>query len=68
MKRSITRIINDAKRIGRIGDGLVLCENCDTPADKGLSTNLSWTACAPCVWGEAASFDPDNLITVERAK
>lgn len=62
---SIKKIIDRARRTGRIKDGLVLCENCDTPASKSLSLSLSWTGCAPCVWGEASSFDDSDLIHVE---
>lgn len=67
MKRSIARIIRVARREGRINDGLVLCDNCDTPASKSLSQDLYWTACAPCIWGEADSFDPNDLIPVTEA-
>jgi hypothetical protein len=62
----IKRIIARAIRTKRVKDGLVLCDNCDTPASKSLSTSLSWTACAPCVWGEAGSFDPADLIQVRQ--
>lgn len=65
MKRTIGAIIRRAERLGRIKDGLVLCDNCNTPASMDLSLRMSWTCCAPCVWGESYSFDPDDLIRVE---
>jgi hypothetical protein len=58
----LQRIVATARRKKRIRDGLVLCENCDTPASKSLSLSVGWTACAPCVWGEADSFDATDLI------
>lgn len=61
-------IIKRAQRMGKIKNGLVLCDNCDTPASKSLSRQLSWTGCAPCILGEARSFDPGDLITVKKAK
>jgi hypothetical protein len=61
----IRRIITRAIRTKRVKDGLVLCDVCDTPASKSLSLALSWTCCAPCVWGEAGSFDETDLIYVE---
>ncbi len=65
---SIPQIIRRAMRMGRIKDGLVLCDNCDTPADKTLSRQLSWTACGPCALGEADSFDAGNLIHADFPK
>lgn len=61
-QRSMQVIIMEARRKGRIKDGFVLCDNCNTPADKQLSQKLDWTACAPCVFGEADSFDTEELI------
>jgi hypothetical protein len=61
---TIAKIIERAKRMKRIKDGLVLCDNCDTPASRSLSLLLSWTACEPCVWGEADSYDAADLIHV----
>ena len=49
----------------RIKDELVLCENCDTPASWKFSVNCGWVGCAPCMTGEASSFDTDDLITKE---
>lgn len=63
-KRSADLIIAEARRKGRIKDGLVLCELCDTPAARSLSQALSWTGCAPCILGEADSFDSEDLIHV----
>ncbi len=63
---TIEKIIARAKRRGRIKDGLVLCDNCDTPASLSCSLALSWTGCAPCVWGESDSFDEDDLIPVDQ--
>ena len=63
---TVEKIIARARRMNRISkEGLVLCDNCDTPASKSLSTKLSWTGCAPCVLGEASSFDADDLIFVK---
>lgn len=61
---TIKKIIKRARRMKNIRDGLVLCDNCDNPASRGLSTSLSWTACAPCVWGEADSLDSSDFIAV----
>ena len=63
-KVTIKRIIERAKKAGRIKDGLVLCDNCDNPADRELSQKLSWTACAPFVFGEDDVFDYLCLIHV----
>ena len=49
----------------RIKNGLVLCDNCDTPASASLSLKIGWTACAPCVYGDMDSFDEEDLIRVE---
>ena len=59
----LVQIIARARRMGRIKDGLVLCDNCDTPASRTYSTALSWTGCGPCVTGEADTFDPDDFIS-----
>jgi hypothetical protein len=64
---TIEKIIARAKREGRIKDGLVLCDVCDNPADGELSVALRWTACAPCVWGESDSLDPEKFIMVSDA-
>ena len=50
----------------RIKEGLVLCENCDDPADWDLSIEQGWVGCAPCMTGEWQSFNPENLIVKER--
>ena len=60
----IDRIIKRAVRLGNVKDGLVLCDNCENPASRSLSLNMSWTPCAPCVFGEADSFDETDLIAV----
>ena len=65
MARSVKAIIKRAKRIGRIKDGFVLCDNCDTPASKTYSTELSWTCCGACAMGEAEAIDYRDFITVE---
>lgn len=65
--RNLETIINKAKRRKRVKGGLVLCDLCDTPASASISKALSWTACAPCAFGEADSFDPKDLIPVEDA-
>ena len=64
--RSLEEVISEARKKRRIKDGLVLCENCDNPASASLSQALSWTGCAPCVWGEADSFDDKDLIYADR--
>lgn len=61
----IAKIIARARRLGHVRDGLVLCDNCDTPASRELSLALSWTCCAPCATGEAGSFNAEDLIGVE---
>ena len=45
---------------------LVLCDNCDTPASWSMSISVGWIGCAPCITGESESFDPEDLIPVER--
>lgn len=64
--RSLKTIIASAKRNKRVDakTGLVLCDNCDTPASKSLSMGMSWTGCAPCFVGEADSFDASDLISI----
>lgn len=64
----LKKIIERAKRIHKVRDGLVLCDNCSTPASKSVSLALSWTACAPCAFGEARSFDAGDLIHVPTEK
>jgi hypothetical protein len=59
---TIEKIIKRARKIGRIRDGLVLCDNCDTPASASISQAVGWTSCAPCTFGEADSFDETDLI------
>lgn len=61
---TIEKIIQRARRMGRIKDWLVLCDLCDTPASMSLALNMSWTPCAPCAFGEADSFDDQDLIVV----
>lgn len=68
MARTVERIIRRARNMGRIRDGLVICDNCDTPASRELSLALSWTCCAPCALGEADAFDDSDLISVEAIK
>lgn len=65
MKRSLSQIIHTAKKNHRIADGLVLCDLCDNPASLSLSLAMSWTGCAPCMFGEADSFDSSDLIAVD---
>jgi len=64
-KKEIEEIIKKAKREGRVKSGLVLCDNCDTPASRSLSLAVGWTGCAPCIQGEADSFDPEDLIPTD---
>ena len=62
--RTIESIVKRARRIDRIEDGLVLCDNCDNPASRELSIALDWTACGPCATGEADSLNADDFIHV----
>lgn len=61
--RSRATVIRRASRMGRIRDGLVLCDNCDNPADD-TSRFISWTGCGPCIFGEADALDPEEFISV----
>lgn len=54
-----------ARRMKRIANSLVLCDNCDTPASLSYSVALSWTCCGPCATGEAAALDAEDFISVE---
>ena len=65
-RRRLRHAIEKAKRTKRVNTiGVVLCENCDTPADRNLiKSGLSWNACAPCCWGEASSFNPQAVLLV----
>lgn len=68
MMSKLQRQIERARRMGRIKDGKVLCENCDTPASKSYTRALSWICCGPCATGEAAEFNPKDLIYVQEAR
>ena len=58
-------ILARAKKLGRLSEhGLVLCENCDTPASLSLSQIVGWVGCSPCITGEADSFDDEDLIAL----
>jgi hypothetical protein len=46
----------------RKSEGLILCDNCDTPASWSLSVAVGWVGCGPCILGEADSFDDGDLI------
>jgi len=65
---SIAKLIARAFRLKRVKNDLVLCDDCDTPASKSLSTALSRGVCAPCALGEADSFNADDLISVPPAR
>lgn len=65
---TIEKIIERARKLGRVNGGLVVCDNCDNPASKSLSLKLSWTCCAPCATGETDSFDPKDFIPVPERK
>jgi hypothetical protein len=46
--------------------GLLLCRNrCGTPASASMSVAVGWIGCAPCITGEADSFDEDDLVIEE---
>ena len=64
MSQTINQIVDKALRTGRVRDGLVLCENCDNPASKSDSLELSWTGCAPCIYGDSDMFNPEDTIRV----
>lgn len=49
----------------RIKTGLVLCDNCDTPASWDSSVACGWVGCSPCIQGESKSFDVEDLIAEE---
>lgn len=61
---TVERIIKRARRMGRIRDGLVLCDNCDNPASASYSTACGWAGCGPCMSGEADSLDLEDFIVV----
>jgi hypothetical protein len=42
--------------------GLLRCSNCGTPASASLSVVVGWIGCAPCITGEASSYDDDDLV------
>jgi len=46
----------------RFENGLLLCSNCSTPASASLSVAVGWIGCAPCITGQAASFNDEDLI------
>jgi hypothetical protein len=46
-------------------NGLLLCTNCGTPASASLSVAVGWIGCAPCITGEARSFNDEDLILEE---
>ena len=46
----------------RFQDGLLLCEHEDCPASATLSKAVGWFGCAPCITGEADSFDVEDLV------
>jgi hypothetical protein len=46
--------------------GLLLCGNrCGTPASASMSVAVGWIGCAPCITGEAESFDEEDLVLEE---
>ena len=59
---TIEKIVERARRTKRIRDGLVLCDNCDTPASAQYSKACGWTGCGPCMTGEADALDPEDFI------
>jgi hypothetical protein len=64
----LDKIIKRAVRTQRVSKGLVLCENCDTPASKKYSLALAWICCAPCATGEANTLDKADFIAVGGAR
>jgi len=64
-KNSMTKLQQLTKKELRIKKGLVLCENCDTPASWEHSIACGWVGCSPCILGESKSFDIEDLIAEE---
>lgn len=64
VQTAVRMIIARARRINRVKDGLVLCDNCDTPASRKYSLALTWTACAGCAMGESAEIKAEDFIHV----
>lgn len=60
-RRKVIMNVKDLK----IKDDLILCVNCNTPASWKLSKEIGWVGCAPCITGEAKSFDAFDLIPKE---
>lgn len=60
-RRKLNFIVRRARRLGHIANGLVLCDNCDSPADREGSLALSWTGCHTCIWGEADGIGDDPI-------
>lgn len=50
------------RRNRRIKDGLVLCENDDTPASTA-SFAVGWFGCGACIFGSSSEIDPSEFIT-----
>jgi hypothetical protein len=46
-------------------NGLLLCTNCGSPASASMSVAVGWIGCAPCITGEAESFDDGDLVLEE---
>lgn len=59
------RIINRARRLGRISKGLVLCDDCDTPADGPASVFLKRNVCPVCAFGTAEALDELEPVAVD---
>jgi hypothetical protein len=51
----------------RFDGGFLLCGNCRSGAlaSASLSVAVGWIGCAPCVTGEADSFDDGDLVLKE---
>lgn len=66
MTMTYTELIEKEPRLIRepaeFENGLLLCNNCESPASALMTIAIGWVGCAPCITGEADSFDEEDLI------
>lgn len=63
--RGLARLLKRRTRGGRklrTQDGFILCDNCDTPADRAGSAAVQWYGCGGCIFGSASEIDPAEFI------
>jgi hypothetical protein len=70
MTTTYTKLIEEqpriAKEAARFDNELLLCGNCGSmPASASMSIAVGWIGCAPCITGEADSFDDEDLVLEE---